>query len=212
MDISDVKSNAQQIQGVLNKLKIPDSMKKGFETSFNSVYSTVDKISEKLQNGFKTKGDVSGLSKLTKDLEKSFGEITKLTEELSKESGVELNLDFNQEGIKKAQQAVKEFQESLQENRQGVQGFQELSDAIDQVNKASKTNAAKDLKKSLQELDFSRAEQDIQGLVNSLTNFDKKSETSQNAAKYQLIFLLMQQEKIEIYLPAYHSQKCIMLV
>ena len=62
-DMKDVQTNIQNIQNALGKLKLPDSLKTSFKTTFSNLEKEVIKYQNLLANGIKTKTDANTLEK-----------------------------------------------------------------------------------------------------------------------------------------------------
>lgn len=75
MDLSQVSSGLNQMQGILKQLKLSPSLKKDFDSLFASAAADLEKYQSKLENGFKTKGDITGFEKVAQGLEKSLDKI-----------------------------------------------------------------------------------------------------------------------------------------
>ena len=67
-DVSDVTSNVQQIQKVLNQLKLPPELQQKFKKLFDDVEKNANKATQAINNGFKSKSDVSNFTKSMSNL------------------------------------------------------------------------------------------------------------------------------------------------
>ena len=81
MDVSQISSGISQIQGVLKTLKLPAEMQKQFNQLLGNATSDLEKYQQKLNSGFKTKGDITGIEKAGNALKAS---ISKIENEWSK--------------------------------------------------------------------------------------------------------------------------------
>lgn len=75
MDLSQVSSGLNQMQGILKQLKLSPTLKKEFDSLFSTAATDLEKYQAKLQSGFKTKGDITGFEKVAQGLEKSLDKI-----------------------------------------------------------------------------------------------------------------------------------------
>ena len=75
MDLSQVSSGLNQMQGILKQLKLTPTLKKDFDSLFSTAVADLEKYQAKLQSGFKTKGDITGFEKIAQGLEKSLDKI-----------------------------------------------------------------------------------------------------------------------------------------
>ena len=76
-DASDVKANVGNIQNILSKLKLPDNLKTSFKTAFTDLNKEIDNYQRIMQNGFKTKGDVSNKEKSGNNIIRLYDDIVK---------------------------------------------------------------------------------------------------------------------------------------
>ena len=76
-DFNDVVSNAKQIQTVLNKLKLPESLKGNFDKIFGDIEKYGNKAAESVAKGFKTKGDLSGFEKSVNSVSHAWEQLLK---------------------------------------------------------------------------------------------------------------------------------------
>ena len=104
MDVSQMSNGITQMQGILQKLKLPDEMKKNFTSLFSTATSELEKYQSKLNSGFKTKGDITGLEKSTKTLNSLFSQIES---EWNKLQGIDLSKVMKLDGS--AQAKIKEL-------------------------------------------------------------------------------------------------------
>ena len=83
MDISKISSGVSQAQGLLQKLKLPENVRKQFDQLFSKANSDLNKYQEKMKSGFKTKGDVTGIEKSGNALKNSLAQLEKEWAKLS---------------------------------------------------------------------------------------------------------------------------------
>ena len=58
-DVKDVLGNVKQIQSALGQLKLPDALRANFTKVFADIEKSANKASLALENGFKSKNDVT---------------------------------------------------------------------------------------------------------------------------------------------------------
>lgn len=116
MDVSQISSGVNQIQGILQKLNLPANVKKQFDQLLSTATSDLEKYQQKLNSGFKTKGDLTGLEKAGNALKSS---IASLEKEWSKLQSMDISsivkLDPSaQAEIKKLEEDFKRLGNELQ--------------------------------------------------------------------------------------------------
>ena len=143
MDISQMSGSISQMQGILQKLKLPDDMRKQFNSLFSTATADLEKYQSKLQSGFKTKRDVTGLEKIGRGLEATFSSIEK---EWNRLQGLDISklvtLDpSSQARIKEIENSFKTLGTELKS--QVAPNLQNITTLIDQLStKSSKKGGA----------------------------------------------------------------------
>ena len=77
MNTSNVNSGIGQIRQQLKTLKLPSNLQDSFRKSFSDLDDGVSKIQRRLNSGFKTKSDVTGLEKELKNVDNIITNIKK---------------------------------------------------------------------------------------------------------------------------------------
>ena len=108
-DFSDIAGDVNQIQKMLNKLKLPTDQKLSFSNIFDDLAKEQAKYQKYLDSGFKKKGDVTGLEASGERLDKLF---KKLNSELAK-----ISLDTLQNSFQIDTSDLDELNRKLQETR-----------------------------------------------------------------------------------------------
>lgn len=90
-DVTDVQQKVGGIQKILNDLKLPPTLQNSFNQTFSKLDSELSKFQSKIKNGFKTKGDVSGLQNTAKAINSAFD---KLQSDIAKVKGLDINQIF----------------------------------------------------------------------------------------------------------------------
>ena len=112
-DISDVTNKAKEIQESLNKIQLPQKLKTSLETTFGNLYKEVEKASEALQHGFKTKGDVT---KYERSIETINGLLTKLYTNIQ-------NIDSTKLEIKVDSNEFQQLEAQIKQLKSGIAGI-----------------------------------------------------------------------------------------
>ena len=84
LDISGVQSQLSNMQKVLNNLKLPKNMSNQFTDMFQKLNGELSDYQEKLNKGFKTKSDVTGLEKTGNTIIHTLRSLDKEWDKLSK--------------------------------------------------------------------------------------------------------------------------------
>lgn len=88
LDISSVQSQLNNMQKILSNLKLPKNMSAQFTEMFTKLNSELSNYQDRLNKGFKTKSDVTGLEKSGNTIISTF---RKLDKEWDKLSGMDLS-------------------------------------------------------------------------------------------------------------------------
>lgn len=186
-DVSAIESGARKLQNSLGNLKLPPKLKTEFESAFKGLYNSVDEIQKKMQTGFKTKGDVTGLSKSADSMVKEYEGILKLVEQLNAE-GIDIKIDPNDPKLKGFEQQIDNLKKKIGDLGDGdeVQG---LINSLNELGKTSKSNAVTQLVDSFQKMDFSKAREQLEAAGQAIDNFAKGNEDlDQFKQKFKEVF------------------------
>lgn len=77
LDISQINSSISKIQSTLSKIKLEPDIATDFTKLFNELQTEAQKFQNQLENGFKTKGDVTGLERTATKINTIFNQLTK---------------------------------------------------------------------------------------------------------------------------------------
>ena len=77
LDISQINSSISKIQSTLSKIKLEPDIATDFTKLFNELQTEAQKFQNQLENGFKTKGDVTGLERTATKISTIFNQLTK---------------------------------------------------------------------------------------------------------------------------------------
>lgn len=165
-DISDVVSNAKQIQGVLNQIKMPQQMKDNFTEIFNNITKGADKASLALKNGFKNKGEVSNFTKSLNQIslytDKLYKNMSKINPDMLKESFAVDTKDLEQAN-NLLTQLTQNLKSKISEN--GLNSS--LGETLKKVEALNNTKSLGKFKEQLSSGNFSEAEKALKVLENA---------------------------------------------
>ena len=172
LDISQINSSISKIQSTLSKIKLEPNLATDFTKLFNELQTEAQKFQNQLENGFKTKGDVTGLERTAAKISTIFNQLTK---------------DLNKVGTLDFSKALK-IDSSLQGKINGIdEEIKNLNNSIksitannlqDVVNALSKLQTQGAKKAGLSILENFKAG-DIQEAINLTEQLIKKQEQYQ---------------------------------
>lgn len=194
-DIQDVKTNAKTIQGVFDKLKLPESQAKGFANIFSTITQKVDSASDAMKRGFTD-------NKSLKTLEQDLSDIDTLyTQLLTGFSGIDPSyfakaLNFDDTPLKDYEQELANLKTQLKEL--GTEsGIESLTGDIQQLKNISKSVSIENFFKSFSNGNIEETSIQLQNLINNIKSFGsqdfKKSDTfTQMSAEIDQIISALQ--------------------
>ena len=109
MNVDNAMKGIKEIQQTLGKIQMPKGLESSFEKSFGNLDGLIKKFNDQLNKGVKTKGDVTGLERLTKQID---SELTKIGLDFKKLTGQEVKFKFDTKEVK---QAREEFTKLIEE-------------------------------------------------------------------------------------------------
>lgn len=109
-DMKDVASNVEQIKRSLNGLVLPKGLESQFTKVFSNLESNIDKASDKLAAGFKSKGDASSYEKTTNQIVK---DLTTMSQLMGHIDTSKLNFQVNADALKTINQDIATLQSRL---------------------------------------------------------------------------------------------------
>ena len=171
-DFSDVQSNVKNVQQVLEKLKLPDNLKKNFTGLFTSFEKEAEKYQKFLNSGFKTKKDVTGLEQAGKNITQI---LTKIQSQMGSISTSHLKEVFkiDSSALVEAQNRVAEIQK--QAAAFSLKGFSvelgQVNRVISDLGKFSKNPALQEFQKAFAAGDIVAAESALQKLSAATKKF-----------------------------------------
>ena len=123
-DINDVTQRAKDIQAALDKIQLPQKLKTSLETTFNELYRDVEKASEAMKSGFKTKGDVTKYERSINNINSS---LTKLYTNINNIDATKLEIKTDTKEFKDLERRINGIKENLRNiNVNEVQKLQNL--------------------------------------------------------------------------------------
>ena len=118
-DASDVKAKVGNIQNILSKLKLPDNLKTSFKTAFTDLNKEIDNYQRIMQNGFKTKGDVSSLEKSGNNIIRLYDDIVKKINSIDNTALKKAFEDAGAKEVEKLRQQLDGLQNDLKSKLSG---------------------------------------------------------------------------------------------
>ena len=176
-DFSDVTGDISQIQQMLNKIKVPQSLKNSFDGIFDDLTKETTRYQRMLDSGFKKKGDVTGL-------ESSGERINNLLQRLKGEMGkidgaaLERSFQIDPSKIQDLQNKVATLRtdlQSLMSSDPMAQLKQSASNAAAEISKISKTKFTTDFAEAFNKGDIDAAAQALQNLQTNHKKFNDES-------------------------------------
>lgn len=230
LDISGVQSQLSNMQKVLNNLKLPKNMSNQFTDMFQKLNGELSDYQEKLNKGFKTKSDVTGLEKTgntiihtLRSLDKEWDKLSKLDlnsiiklnpQDAQRIAEIDnqikaLNQDLgkiNTSNIEKFNKAASQVATKGAKNAipviQQLIGDGNYAAALDQINtKLTQLNNIKGQLKNTANTEISiHAYQEMQKAVNSMVAEQEKLNTASKG---------LQSERLNIYNNAVQQTKTV---
>ncbi|MDD7754505.1 MAG: phage tail tape measure protein, partial [Clostridiales bacterium] len=142
MNTSNVNSGIGQIRQQLKTLKLPSNLQESFRKSFSELDDGVSKIQRRLNSGFKTKSDVTGLEKELKNVDNIIANIIKDYNKIG-ESTINKSLKLeNLNEFKELQILLADINKELSAQKETT-AFKKVIQDIQELNKVTKANALK---------------------------------------------------------------------
>ena len=142
MNTSNVNSGIGQIRQQLKTLKLPSNLQDSFRKSFSDLDDGVSKIQRRLNSGFKTKSDVTGLEKELKNVDNIITNIIKDYNKIG-ESTINKSLKLeNLDEFKELQILLADINKELSAQKETT-AFKKVTQDIQELNKITKANALK---------------------------------------------------------------------
>lgn len=172
-NVEEAMRGVKAVQNGLGQLKLPKGFESSFEKSFGNLEGLVKKFNDQLNKGVKTKGDVTGLERLTNQID---AEMDKISKNLQKLTGQEIHFKIDTTEIKNARNELKKaiedrnkfaaLQADVKIGKSG-KSANELLDAIGGIAGKTKTGqAARAAKDALNA-------GDLQGYITNLAIIEK---------------------------------------
>lgn len=138
LDISQIKSSINQIQSTFSKIKLDDNLSKSFKETFNELENQINKFNSKMEQGFQTKGDVTGLEKNVKVINNLLKQLDSNLSEVRK-----VNLDENIKISSKTLNTLKTLDTQINEVQQNINTLNasKLQQVVDALSKLKSKGA-----------------------------------------------------------------------
>jgi TP901 family phage tail tape measure protein len=170
-DISDVTKRAKDIQDALNKIQLPQKLKTSLDTTFSELYKHVERASEAMSSGFKTKGDVTKYEKSINSINTS---LTKLYSNINNIDATKLEIKVDTKEFKELEQRIKDIKQNL--NNINTSEVEKLQNLLKQ-----KPSGAAAWSEFLQAI--SSAEPDFDAAEKALKRLEKQVKNHEEATK-----------------------------
>lgn len=167
-DISDVTKNAQQLQDIFNHLKMPDSMKVSVQKIFGDIEKNVNKASEAIDSGFKTKGSIT---QFTSAIDHINSAIKQLGVNLSKVGAEGFKTDIDTSQFEAYNKVIEESENKI--NHLRTEAIQNLQNVL-----AKPPSSAASWSKALEAI--TEEEPDVDKLGMALEDLQKKLQRMQS--------------------------------
>ena len=142
MNTSNINSGIGQIRQQLKTLKLPSNLQDSFRKSFSDLDDGVSKIQRRLNSGFKTKNDVTGLEKELKNVDNIISNIIKDYNKIG-ESTINKSLKLESlDEFKELQILLADINKELSTQKETTV-FKKVTQDIQELNKITKANALK---------------------------------------------------------------------
>lgn len=110
INLKKVQSGMSQLQQYLSKLKLPDSAAKSFDALFTKLQTSMTKYQTQIEQGFKTKSDITSLTKTQKEIEQIFSQIISSMESLESSDNFSKFFQMDDNTLTKIQTLRREIQ------------------------------------------------------------------------------------------------------
>lgn len=192
LDISQIKSSINQIQSTFSKIKLDDNLSKSFKETFNELENQISKFNSKMERGFQTKGDVTGLEKNAKTINSLLKQLDNNLSEIKK-----INLDENIKISSKTLNALKTLDTQIDDiqksiNELNASKLQQVVDALGQLKTKGAKTAGQDILEAFNSNDIKKAIQLTDELIATQQRYEsqvKKSGKSTTNIKANLTAL-----------------------
>ena len=186
-DNSDVVKGAQQIQNAFKNIKVSDTLQSDFNKAFSNLENSVNKVQQKYEQGFKTKGDVSSYEKAFKEMENAATQYEKVVQRIQTEVGSSVDLSKLIKWDDSTLGKLKEVENEIARLKQQLQ-FNTNSSALSKVEQAlsgikstapATSAAIEKFKTALSDGDLEGASEALQKLDNIWKRFGEDNTNTQ---------------------------------
>lgn len=180
MDINDIKSNVNQIQNVLSKLKLPEDLGKGLSKNIEKVGAETEKAAQLMEKGFTKASDVSSLDKSLKAIDEAYKAILQDVGKIDNDT-LQKALTFDTGPIADLQKQWDKLKASFDEKIQ-TSGLEEVKKQVTDINTVSKSKQFGEFLKQFQAGNIEGATAALQNLSANMKSFG--NETFRNSAGF----------------------------
>lgn len=178
LDISQIKSSINQIQSTFSKIKLDDNLSKSFKETFNELENQINKFNSKMEQGFQTKGDVTGLEKNVKTINSLLKQLDNNLSEVKK-----VNLDENIKISSKTLNALKTLDTEIENVQQSINALnasklQQVVNALGQLKTKGAKTAGQGILEAFNSNDIEKAIQLTDELIATQQRYESQVKKS----------------------------------
>lgn len=178
LDISQIKSSINQIQSTFSKIKLDDSLSKSFKETFNELENQISKFNSKMEQGFQTKGDVTGLEKSVKVINNLLKQLDSNLSEVKK-----VNLDENIKISSKTLNALKTLDTQIDNVQKSINALnasklQQVVNALGQLKTKGAKSAGQGILEAFNSNDIEKAIQLTDELIATQQRYESQVKKS----------------------------------
>ena len=174
---NNAEAGINKLKNSLNQLKIPANIDADLKKSFSNLDGLFARYKSQLENGFKTKGDVSAFAKTGKQIE---AEYDRISAAITKLTGKEISFKTDLTAIQNAEKEVEKLIAQKEKLAQDIKGGLGLTDflkamqASDVGRRGTKVfDASNMLQASLGRGDIEKASADVERLISELNRMSE---------------------------------------
>ena len=169
---NNAEAGINKLKNSLNQLKIPANIDADLKKSFSNLDGLFARYKSQLENGFKTKGDVSAFAKTGKQIEAEYDRIsTAITKLTGKEISFKTDLTAIQNAEKEVEKLIAQKEKLAQDIKGGLglDKYLKAMQASDVGRRGTKVfDASNMLQASLGRGDIEKASADVERLISEL--------------------------------------------
>lgn len=177
LDIAGITSSLSKVQQTLSKIDLKPNLRTSFETTFSNLTSELEKFQSKLNSGFKTKGDVTGLEASATKIRTIFAQLEK---NMAQVQGLDLSKILKLDSSQTAQlQAINKQIKELQANLQTISTakIDEVRNALSKLQNEGAKKAGGQILQLFDAGEFQQAELALKNLIAAQERYISQAES-----------------------------------